>query len=603
MNILAVNGWGMKKRTYWRSVSNALPFNAHSVITSSYRNSSSIEHVSRACLLSILFSFLSLPAAGLAQTQLGGDIENEPSQIESNASVSLSLDGNRLAVGARDNDDNGSRSGHVRVHQWSGTAWEQLGSDIDGEATDDLSGEAVALSADGNRVAIGAINNDGNGEDSGHVRVFQWTGTDWVQLGADIDGEAPGDRSGSAVALSSDGGRLAISAEYNDANGNDTGHVRVYQWSGAAWVQLGADIDGEVEGESFARSISLSGDGTRLAVGAPSSDINGNLSGRVLVYRWSGTEWAPLGAGINGAAVDDFFGRSVSVSSDGNRLAVGANASYYRDGAGIVRVYQWSGITWEQLGTDILGQSNGEASGSSLSLSAYGNRIAIGAPNNSSTVERSGRVRVFQWTGSTWEQLGFDIGSDSIYDYFGKHVSLSADGNRVASATGNFNAIAERINRVRVYDFSLFSAFTINAGLNDAWYFPDTDGQGFFINVFPDIGYVTLAWFTYDTELPPIDATANLGDPGHRWLTALGPIDGNQVLMNVELTSGGIFDTYSEIIRTDPPGSDGTILLTFDSCSTGTIEYDITSINRQGSVPIQRVANDNITLCEALSIP
>ena len=143
--------------------------------------------------------------------------------------------------------------------------------------------------------------------------------------------------------------------------------------------------------------------------------------------------------------------------------------------------------------------------------------------------------------------------------------------------------------------------FKLNAGLNDAWYNPATSGQGFFITVFPDLGAVTLAWFTYDTELPPLDATANLGDPGHRWLTALGPIDGNQALMDIEMTSGGLFDTYTEITRTDPPGSDGTLLLTFDDCNSGTVEYDIPSINQQGIVPIQRVANDNIAICEALA--
>jgi len=141
----------------------------------------------------------------------------------------------------------------------------------------------------------------------------------------------------------------------------------------------------------------------------------------------------------------------------------------------------------------------------------------------------------------------------------------------------------------------------INSGLNDAWYNPETDGQGFFITIFPDLGYVSLAWFTYDTELPPADATSNLGDPGHRWLTAVGPIEGNQAIMVIEMTSGGLFDTATVIDRTDPPGSDGTIILTFDSCNSGTIEYDITSINRQGTVPIQRVANDNIVLCEALN--
>jgi hypothetical protein len=141
----------------------------------------------------------------------------------------------------------------------------------------------------------------------------------------------------------------------------------------------------------------------------------------------------------------------------------------------------------------------------------------------------------------------------------------------------------------------------INAGLNDAWFNPDTSGQGFFISVFPDLGVVSLAWFTYDTELPAEGAPANLGDAGHRWLTALGPIVDNQVFMNIEMTSGGLFDTATEIQRTDPPGSDGTIILTFTSCNSGTVDYDISSINRQGIVPIRRVANDNIILCEALS--
>ena len=96
--------------------------------------------------------------------------------------------------------------------------------------------------------------------------------------------------------------------------------------------------------------------------------------------------------------------------------------------------------------------------------------------------------------------------------------------------------------------------------MNDAWYNPETDGQGFFITVFPDLGFLSLAWFTYDTELPAEDAEANLGDAGHRWITAIGPITGNEVVMNIDITSGGLFDTAREVDHTDPTGSDGTIV-------------------------------------------
>jgi len=143
--------------------------------------------------------------------------------------------------------------------------------------------------------------------------------------------------------------------------------------------------------------------------------------------------------------------------------------------------------------------------------------------------------------------------------------------------------------------------FAMNAGLNDAWYNPLTDGQGFFITVFPELGLVSLAWFTYDTVLPGEGDTANLGDPGHRWLTALGPIDGNMAVMNIDITSGGLFDTATDITRTDPAGSYGTITLSFDGCGSGLVEYDITSIDQQGSVPIKRITDDNVALCEALA--
>ena len=130
----------------------------------------------------------------------------------------MSSNGSRIAIGASYNDGvNGSDSGHVRVYDWNGTSWTQVGADIDGESEDDSLGYSVAMSSDGSRIAIGAIYNDGvNGSDSGHVRVYDWNGTSWTQVGADIDGESAGDNSGQSVAMSSDGSRIAIGAHFND---------------------------------------------------------------------------------------------------------------------------------------------------------------------------------------------------------------------------------------------------------------------------------------------------------------------------------------------------------------------------------------------------
>jgi hypothetical protein len=122
--------------------------------------------------------------------------------------------------------------GHVRIYKNNSGVWNQVGNDIDGEAHVDWSGQSVSLSADGTIVAIGAALNDGNGEASGHVRVYKNNSGVWTQIGVDIDGETEGDQSGYSVSLSSDGTTLAIGAPYNDGiNGLSSGHVRVYDLS------------------------------------------------------------------------------------------------------------------------------------------------------------------------------------------------------------------------------------------------------------------------------------------------------------------------------------------------------------------------------------
>jgi hypothetical protein len=128
----------------------------------------------------------------------------------------------------------------VRVYKYIDSEWIKLGGDIDGEAAEDRSGASVSLSSDGNTVAIGAMYNGGNGIDSGHVRVYKYIDSEWIKLGIDIDGEAAGDRSGWSVSLSSDGTTVAIGAPFNNGNDIGGGHVRVYNLS----QMQNADING-----------------------------------------------------------------------------------------------------------------------------------------------------------------------------------------------------------------------------------------------------------------------------------------------------------------------------------------------------------------------
>ena len=276
-------------------------------------------------------------------SQLGSDIDGEATHDNSGSSVSLSSDGTRVAIGAQGNDGGGDGSGHVRIYDWNGTAWVQAGSDIDGEAAGDGFWTSVSLSSDGTRVAIGAPNNDGTGSNAGHVRVYDWTNGAWVQAGSDIDGEAAGDLFGASVSLSSDGTRVAIGAPYNDENGWNSGHVRIYDWTDGAWVQAGSDIDGEAANDYSGMSVSLVSDGTRVAIGAQGNDGGGSNSGHVRIYDWNGTAWVQFGSDIDGEAANDYSGMSVAFSCLPIGVCVVAIGAPYNDGgangAGHVRTY------------------------------------------------------------------------------------------------------------------------------------------------------------------------------------------------------------------------------------------------------------------------
>ena len=350
--------------------------------------------------------------------QIGSSIYGEARLNYSGRAVSISNDGNIVAIGAPTNRDNGYSSGHVRVYKRTGRDWMQMGGDIDGEAENERFGSSVSLSADGNTVAVGT--GDWYNE-YGLVRVYRYEGNSWTQIGNDLNGEYDDDQFGFSVSISNDGKIVAVGIP-----GIDAGYVRVYRDIGGEWTQIGSDINGESTGDQFGFSISLSGDGLNVFIGGIGNDNNGDGSGHVRAYRNLGDSWVQIGEDIDGEAAGDSFGYSVSTSDDGNTIAIGGrNNDGNGSDSGHVRVYRYAGCSWIQVGSDIYGKSSDDKIGASVSLSADGNIVAIGSHYKN---RGRGGVLVFRNDGETWTQLGSDLNGSNEKDNFGRSVSISGDG-------------------------------------------------------------------------------------------------------------------------------------------------------------------------------
>jgi FG-GAP repeat len=292
----------------------------------------------------------------------------------------------------------------------------------------------------------------------------------------------PGDTFGNAIALSSDGSTLAVGAIGQVSASNGAGEVFVFVRVAGTWAQQARLVGSNTEfGDYFGYSVSLSADGSTLAVGAyledssatgvggDDTDNSANGAGAVYLFTRSGSDWSQQ-AYVKASNTDalDGFGYAVSLSGDGATLAVGAlfesssatgvdgdQSDNAADNAGAVYVFRNTAGTWAQEA--YLKASNTDVNdgfGWALAVSGDGTTLAVGARSESSSATGidgdeasndaagAGAVYVFTRSDTTWSQQAYVKASNTDSgDAFGTSVSLSGDGATLAvGATGEASA-------------------------------------------------------------------------------------------------------------------------------------------------------------------
>ena len=330
-----------------------------------------------------------------------------------------------------------------------------------------LSGGNVCYNFDGNRLAVGISNPTG-------VRVYERGDENWTQIGNDIIGNSPLSWNGGvSVTMNSAGDRVAISypnyevsvidtVVENDTTLYDTttttvqsAQVKVFEYSGSNWVQLGSAIE---IGYSETVRLSINSQGDWLAIGCPNYDVSPYTDvGKVQIYSYlaGAGGWVQVGQQINGTASNDRFGYSVSIDSVGNRVAFGSFEGHWNDNG--ILVYDYNNGIWSQLGSEITNDDIVSSLGEKVYISSDGNRLLV---SNWQWNNQIGYVQAFEFDGSDWVTLGQQINGHGSYGNFGQYISMNSSGNLI-SAGGGYSEDCEYGVENSVKNFKLIDGFWV----------------------------------------------------------------------------------------------------------------------------------------------
>ena len=394
-----------------------------------------------------------------SQIQIGNDLEGIEAEEEFGGSLAITDDGTRIAVGARLNDEAGDNAGYVQVFDLIDSVWTPLGDRILGTGAGAWLYQ-VSLSTEGNRIAIGAYKNSEGGNQAGSVRVFDWDGSEWSQVGTTLLGENPGDFFGFDVSLSGDGNRLAVGSPDFDKEFENDGLVKVYDWDGSDWIAFPIidDFYGEFKNDKMGLHVALSKDGNHLAAYAASLEFPNDIhDSYVRIFKYENGEWSTEDTFSNNR---DGYGRSIAWSGDGNVLGIGASniasgPQYY----GQVDIFHEVNGNWVLKGPSIIGAPQ-QNIGTSLALSEQGDSIATGSvlgddPNN--PADNEGMVYFYNYDSSSndWQISEETIGGVGTQDRCSEDIAMTPNGKRIAVGSTWNDSAGENAGHVRVFDINI----------------------------------------------------------------------------------------------------------------------------------------------------
>jgi hypothetical protein len=353
-------------------------------------------------------------------------------------SVALSADGSTLLVGAP-RDENASR-GAAFVFVKEGSSWvaqspkltgaeppsgsseEQCAEESSEEAGECAFGNSVALSADGNTALIGEPSATAM---PGSAWVFTRSGTTWTRSAALTGEGGSGEgRFGKSVALSADGQTALVG---DPSASSQQGKAWVFTQGGSGWTRAPALVDAEsTHLAHFGRSVSLSSDGQTALIGAPGDS---SYAGSARAFTNGGSGWAALGGKLTGAGEsgEARFGKSVALSGDGATALVGGLND--AEGAGAVWPFARSGSSFAQQGKKLTVAGEPHF-GFSVALSGDATFGLAGSPRAAT----NGLVTVLTRTDSSWKAAGEKLAGSGGEGkgWSGAAVAVSQDGTVVA---------------------------------------------------------------------------------------------------------------------------------------------------------------------------